>query len=301
MIEKLTFLIVIVLLAVLVSSAKQKKLTADGDLLKAAADGDLDKVKRLVEEEMASVIARNNFGVSAIIQAANNGHTNVVEALVNYGANIEDESNNGKTSLHWACYWGHYSTVQLLIQKGANISAIDVEGMTPLMSATFKKHILIVKLLLRKGASVLTTNDHGATALTIAKNQDNPNLVAVLEEAYRKQIKEVKESSDSKFRKKTKKSTETSPLLKLLRYDYWNNLENDSSPFIILAKLIIRESIFMLEISKEEILHVYEIFRETTDGLWEITAYFTGAFKSDHVQGPNNQESLNNGKGNIEL
>lgn len=290
---------VIVLLALIVSSAKQKKLTADGDLLKAAADGDLDKVKRLVEEEMASVIARNNFGVSAIIQAANNGHTNVVEALINYGANIEDESNNGKTSLHWACYWGHYSTVQLLIQKGANISTIDVEGMTPLMSATFKKHILIVKLLLRKGASVLTTNDHGATALTIAKNQDNPDLIAILEDAYRKQMKEVKESSNSK--KKSKKTTEASPLLKLFYYDYWNNLENDSSPFIILVKIIIRESIFMLEISKEEILHVYEIFRETTDGLWEITAYLTGTFKSDRLQGQNNQESSDNGKSTVEL
>lgn len=57
--------------------------------------------------------------------AANNGHAKVVEVLLDYGSDMEDESNNGKTALHWACFWGHYSAVQLLVNRDT-IDDIDI-------------------------------------------------------------------------------------------------------------------------------------------------------------------------------
>jgi hypothetical protein len=41
----------------------RKKLTTDSDLLKAAGNGEVDKVKDLIQNHQANVEARNNYGV----------------------------------------------------------------------------------------------------------------------------------------------------------------------------------------------------------------------------------------------
>ena len=54
-----------------------------------------------------------------------NGHLEVVQYLIEKGANIEVKTHNQKTPLHFACENGHLSVVQYRIEKGPHVEAID--------------------------------------------------------------------------------------------------------------------------------------------------------------------------------
>jgi len=53
------------------------------------------------------------------MMAAQNGHTEVVEALLGKGANVNAKDNDGATALMAAVHKGHTDIVQLLKKAGA--------------------------------------------------------------------------------------------------------------------------------------------------------------------------------------
>ena len=60
----------------------------------------------------------------------------IVELLVNNGADVNATHNGGGTPLHWAARKGHKQIVELLIANGANVNAQDEDGGTPLFHAS---------------------------------------------------------------------------------------------------------------------------------------------------------------------
>jgi uncharacterized protein len=61
----------------------------------------------------------------ALFAAARNGHTEVVEYLLDHGAQIDAKGVFGGTGLHWAAINGHEKTVALLIARGASLTIRD--------------------------------------------------------------------------------------------------------------------------------------------------------------------------------
>ena len=61
----------------------------------------------------------------------------VVELLLSGGANIEIKARNAEeaTPLGWAAYFGKMEMVEFLVDRGANVSGADKNGYTPLDGA----------------------------------------------------------------------------------------------------------------------------------------------------------------------
>jgi ankyrin repeat protein len=71
-----------------------------------------------------------------------------------------------------SAYFGHVEVTRLLLDKGANIEAQGNDGSTALMEAVSFCHTEAARLLLDKGADVFTTDNDGKTPLEIAMGQE---------------------------------------------------------------------------------------------------------------------------------
>ena len=60
------------------------------------------------------------------------GRPDVIEKLLDCGANIEERDSWGMTALHWAAFAGQDEAILKLLEKGAYIDPIIQSGKTPL-------------------------------------------------------------------------------------------------------------------------------------------------------------------------
>ncbi|MDZ7581156.1 MAG: ankyrin repeat domain-containing protein [Deltaproteobacteria bacterium] len=72
---------------------------------------------------------------------------------------------------------GHTSIVQMLIEKGADPNIQDFDGWTALMKAAYKGNIEIVQILINNGADLNLKNIGGHTALYIAEKLNTRQFI----------------------------------------------------------------------------------------------------------------------------
>jgi ankyrin repeat protein len=82
--------------------------------------------------------------------------------------------------MHWAAGGDHKEMVERLIDKGADVNARDEAGWTPLHYAAFSGHKDVAELLIAKGADVNTKNDSGETPLHIAEHNVHKDVADLL-------------------------------------------------------------------------------------------------------------------------
>jgi ankyrin repeat protein len=73
-----------------------------------------------------------NQGRPLLSFASMNGHTQVVELLIERGAKVDKPDFHGRTPLSWAAEYGQLDAVKLLVHHGANVNTEDKERETPL-------------------------------------------------------------------------------------------------------------------------------------------------------------------------
>ncbi len=76
-------------------------------------------------------------------------------------ASVHTEDNFKWTPLHFACIGGQQDVVELLLEKGANLEAVTVNGGTPLMRAVESANPALVQYLIDRGAKVQAENKKG--------------------------------------------------------------------------------------------------------------------------------------------
>jgi ankyrin repeat protein len=115
------------------------------------------------------------------IQAAQTGHSQVVELFLTAGMGADVTDEGGTTALIWAARNGHADTVKTLLNNGADANMIDKAGKTALIWAAGGDDISCVQTLLDKGANMNVTALDGSTASSVAKQKGNTELVKLFE------------------------------------------------------------------------------------------------------------------------
>ncbi|MBN2551447.1 MAG: ankyrin repeat domain-containing protein [Spirochaetales bacterium] len=163
-------------------------------ILAAAAAGDLDRVRALLERRPGLLEEQDAGGWDALSYAAWGAHQQVHEYLLEQGAegNLFTEAALGPwesfrrrldlnpigvgsrdrrekaTPLIWAARTGNQAGCEVLISRGADVSARDREGNGALHHAVMMGRPQLVDFLLVYGADIDAPNDRGRTALHLA-------------------------------------------------------------------------------------------------------------------------------------
>lgn len=88
----------------------------------------------------------------SIHEAALNGQSAQVTALLEAGIDANLKDREGRTPLMYASFNGHAEVIKGLVKKGADINLQDIYGRSALMMASSGPYPITVKLLLDHGA-----------------------------------------------------------------------------------------------------------------------------------------------------
>ena len=80
---------------------------------------------------------------------------------------------NKRTPLYMACISGFGNVVDFLLESGANPNQYDIHYWTPLHRASLWSHILIIQSLLAKGADPNATDEDGWSPLHLVAKWDH--------------------------------------------------------------------------------------------------------------------------------
>jgi ankyrin repeat protein len=142
--------------------------------------------------------ARDRDGRTPFHLAVLQGHTELVDIFLEWGADSDLYDNSQGSALHFAAHYGHHGIVELLIKRGSDIEArykgkalgsevsvhsgatietdledtagqifaghtfnalLDVDGSTPLHIAASQGHTQTIRVLLKYGAKLAATNE----------------------------------------------------------------------------------------------------------------------------------------------
>jgi len=136
----------------------------DNPFLYAGAEGLLE-ILRLAIESKADTHLTNRFGGTALIPAAERGHVEIVkELLTRTDVDVNHVNNLGWTALLEAIILSnggerHQQIVQLLIEQGADVNLADQNQVTPLKHAQSRGFKEIEYLLRQAGAQLQVQTD----------------------------------------------------------------------------------------------------------------------------------------------
>ncbi|UNU25030.1 ankyrin repeat domain-containing protein [Microcoleus vaginatus] len=118
--------------------------------------------------------ARNGKGTTLLHNAAKIGFKELVQQLINNGANIVIRDSKKRTPLHYA------ATKEVATLLMLDINAKDEYGNTPLHLAIQDARPEIVSFLIANGAQLNVKNSYGATPLHIAVSKNMQNINQLL-------------------------------------------------------------------------------------------------------------------------
>jgi ankyrin repeat protein len=160
---------------------RPKLYLVSGSVQEAAGRGDLNAVRRLVENDKVDINRTYLQGGSALQTAAREGHYEIVVYLVSKGADVNARDGNDTTALHEASINGNTRIVEFLLSRGADVDArTRARDFLPLALAVIYGHERTAELLMSKGAGVNAADRRGVTALHHAAAFGRNRLVEIL-------------------------------------------------------------------------------------------------------------------------
>jgi ankyrin repeat protein len=118
-----------------------------------------------------------------IYSAASSGNLKALSRLIEKGGDVNSCSikNSNCTALHVASYCGYEDIVNYLLENGADVNLGNDLGYTPLMASSRQGYIKIVDLLIKYGANINQLDKEGFSALVFAAGySENSKVTSTL-------------------------------------------------------------------------------------------------------------------------
>ncbi|XP_023951893.1 oxysterol-binding protein-related protein 1 isoform X1 [Bicyclus anynana] len=121
------------------TKAENPSLEAEESILYSARHGELSMVKALLDAKIEGKLTldinckgktKSNLGWTPLHLATYFGHKEVVEALMDAGADVDEVNDSGDTALHKASFIGNEELVILLLNYKADVNIMNGEGKT---------------------------------------------------------------------------------------------------------------------------------------------------------------------------
>ena len=176
--KKLLFLLAVILMHSHMASAASNNFL-NKDWWKTAT---LEDVKKELKNG-ANVNAASDEDTTVLMQAALlNQNPEVIETLIDKGANVNAKNKDGSTALTKAAFNPNPEVIKTLIDEDADVNAKNKYGYTALIQAAlFNQNPEVIKILINAGTDVNAKSKSGSTALMFAaSSQKNPDAVKAL-------------------------------------------------------------------------------------------------------------------------
>lgn len=132
----------------------------------------------LLESPKLNVDAANAVGETPLMMAALQGRLDWARKLIERGAKVQKP---GWSPVHYAATGPNTELLEMLLDRGADINARAPDMSTPLMMAVRFGPEDSVKLLVRRGAEKSYINERNVTAAELARYADKRWLLPLLE------------------------------------------------------------------------------------------------------------------------
>jgi uncharacterized protein len=169
--------------------------------------GDVDELRRLLEQAPAASDARDETGVSLLMHSLYRGRRDLAELIASKKKTLDifeaaalgrldrvkeclrdapafnSRSRDGFTALHFACFFGQPEAARLLVESGAAVDAVAANPteVMPLHSAASARNLEAARLLLEHGAPVNARQQAGWVPIhAAAQNGDRPMVELLL-------------------------------------------------------------------------------------------------------------------------
>lgn len=154
----------------------------DGEAsLHLAAKEGYEVVVRILVEQGADVTAKNQAGETALQLAARNGHEGIVRHLLDFlGEEINSEALLATSKVFKVATAGDERAMQVLIENGADITIEDQDGETALHVAAKEGHVALSRFLLENGANINALGRYERTPISIALLYGHIEVVRLL-------------------------------------------------------------------------------------------------------------------------
>jgi ankyrin repeat protein len=153
------------------------------NLFENCAAGRIEAALEEIDRDPKLLESHSSDGWTPLHLAAFFGHSELVKALLNRGAQIEARSTNAmqNTPLHAAAAGADLGTIELLLTQGADANARQHGGWTALHAAAQTGNRPMAELLLAHGAHRHVQADNNQSPLDMALSYGRAELVALLE------------------------------------------------------------------------------------------------------------------------
>jgi ankyrin repeat protein len=149
----------------------------------AALRGDLSRLKDLMRR-WAGQAESGRLGWTALMTGSAKGQAEVVRfALDQERTDVNEKGEDGDTPLLRACFWGHCEVVELLLDRGADISLGTSIGYNALVTAAAAGRVRVVALILEKRKDDKELQASLTTALCMACGWGHRDVAKLLLEA----------------------------------------------------------------------------------------------------------------------